>query len=66
MFTKTSAIRYCVAQDQMSSIKSAASIQHMSSGFPTGNNRVVEPEKMARDLKSRIKEVEGLYYLCSD
>ena len=28
-------------------------------------NRVVWPQKMARGLKFRIKEVEGLYYLCS-
>ena len=28
-------------------------------------NRAVQPLKMARGLKFRIKKVEGLYYLCS-
>ena len=28
-------------------------------------NRAVQPQKMARGLKFRIQEVEGLYYLCS-
>ena len=27
-------------------------------------NRVVELQQMARSLKFRIEEVEGLYYLC--
>ena len=31
-----------------------------------GTNRAVQPHKMARGLKFRITEVEGLYYLCSD
>ena len=29
-------------------------------------NRAVQLQKMARGLKIRIKEVEGLYYPCSD
>ena len=29
-------------------------------------NRAVQSQKMARGLKFRIKEVEGLYYLCSE
>ena len=29
-------------------------------------NQSVQPQKMARDLKFRVKEVEGLYYLCSE
>ena len=35
--------------------------------FPTRSdtNQAVQPHKMARGLKFRIKEVEGLYYLCS-
>ena len=35
-----------------------------SSGFPTRlhTNQAVRPHKMARGLKFRIKEVEGLYY----
>ena len=38
------------------------------SGFPTRShtNRAVQPQKMARGLKFRIQEVEGLYYLCSE
>ena len=28
-------------------------------------NRAVQPQKMARGLKFRIKKEEGLYYLCS-
>ena len=35
--------------------------------FPTWSdtNRAVQPQKMDRGLKFRIKEVEGLYYPCS-
>ena len=42
--------------------------KHRSSGFPTRSdtNYAVQPHKMARGLKFRIKEVEGLYYLCSE
>ena len=29
-------------------------------------NRAVQSHKMARGLKFRIQEVEGLYYLCSE
>ena len=29
-------------------------------------NQVVQLQKMARGLKFQIKEVEGLYYLCSE
>ena len=38
-----------------------------SSGFRTRSdtNWAVQPQKMARGLKFRIWEVEGLYYLCS-
>ena len=31
-----------------------------------GYNQTVEPQKMARDLKFRTYEVEGLYYPCSE
>ena len=36
--------------------------------FPmwTDTNEVVQLQKMARDLKFRIKKVEGLYYQCSE
>ena len=36
--------------------------------FPTRSdtNQAVQPKKMARGLKCRIYEVEGLYYLCSE
>ena len=42
-------------------------MRNWSSGFPiwSNTNRAVQPQKIARGLKSRIKEVEGLYYLCS-
>ena len=33
---------------------------------PTQTNRAVQPQKIARSLKFRIKEVEGLYYPCSE
>ena len=38
------------------------------SGFPTRShtNRAVQPQKMARGLKFRIYEVEGLFYPCSE
>ena len=29
-------------------------------------NQAVHPQKLARDLKFRIKKVERLYYLCSE
>ena len=29
-------------------------------------NRTVQPQNMARGLKFQIKEVEGLYYRCSE
>ena len=29
-------------------------------------NRAVQPQKMARGLKFRISELDGLYYLCSE
>ena len=29
-------------------------------------NRAVQSQKMVRDLKFRIEEVEGLYYPCSE
>ena len=36
--------------------------------FPTWSdtNKTVQPQKLARGLKFQIKEVEGLYYLCSE
>ena len=36
--------------------------------FPTWSktNQAVQLQKMARDLKFRIRKVEGLYYLCSE
>ena len=39
-----------------------------SSGFPTRSdtNRAEQLQKMARGLKFRIYEAEGLYYLCSE
>ena len=42
--------------------------KYRSSGFPTRSdtNRAVQPRKMARGLKFRIEEVEGLYYPCSE
>ena len=42
--------------------------QNQFSGFTTrsNTNQAVQPQKMARGLKLRIYEVEGLYYLCSE
>ena len=36
--------------------------------FPTRSdtNQAVQPQQIARGLKFRIKEVEGLYYQCSE
>ena len=50
------------------SIIGAASWDNLSSGFParSGTSRAVQPLKMARGLKFRIKMVVGLYYLCSE
>ena len=43
-------------------------LRKWSSGFQTRSNTNwdAQPQKMARDLKFRICEVEGLYYLCSE
>ena len=43
-------------------------IFHGLRGFPTRSdaNRAEELQKMARGLKFRIYEAEGLYYLCSE
>ena len=37
-------------------------------GFPTRSdtNRTVQPQKMARGLKFRLYEEEGLHYICSE
>ena len=32
----------------------------------SNKNQAVQPQKMARGLKFPVKEVEGLYYLCSE
>ena len=47
--------------------KTAASREYMSSGFLTRSNTnwVVQSQNMARGLKFRIYNVEGLCYLCS-
>ena len=39
-----------------------------ASGFSTRSvtNQAVQPQKLARSLKFRIKKVEGLYYPCSE
>ena len=29
-------------------------------------NQAVQPHRMARSLKFRIKEVQGMFYLCSE
>ena len=34
--------------------------------YRSHTNRAVQPQKMARGLKFRIQDVEGLYYLCSE
>ena len=41
--------------------------ENLCPGFPSRSdtNRAVQPQKMTRHLKFRIKEVEGLCYLCS-
>ena len=45
-----------------------ASWENLFSGYPTRSDtkRAVQPQKMARGLKFPIKEVEGLYYACSE
>ena len=45
-----------------------AARKKLSLGFATRSNinRAVQPQKMARGLKFRITEEEGLYYLCSE
>ena len=49
-------------------IKWASSCENLSSAFPTRSdtNRAAQPLGLIRCLKFRIKEVEGLYYLCSE
>ena len=40
----------------------------LSSGFPTmsDTNLALQPQKMARNLKFKILEIEGLCFLCSE
>ena len=42
--------------------------ENLSLGFPTRSDtkRALQPQKMARGLRFQIKEVEGMYYLCSE
>ena len=42
--------------------------ENLSSGFPTrfDTKQAVQIQKMVRDLKFWSKEVEGLYYPCSE
>ena len=49
-------------------ITPTSSRENQSLGFPirSDTNRAVQPQKMARCLKFQIKEVEGLYYPCSE
>ena len=48
--------------------KRAMSRENLSLGFSTRSNTslAVKPQKMARKLKLRIWELDGLYYLCSE
>ena len=48
--------------------KLASLWENKASGFPTRchTEQAVEPHKIATGLKFCIKEVEGLYYLCSE
>ena len=46
------------------SIILAASLQTLFS-TRSDTDRAIQPQKIARGLEFRIKEVEGLYYLCS-
>ena len=49
-------------------IKRASLWESRSSGFPTRSdtNRAVQPQKIVRGLKFRIKEVGGFFYLSSE
>ena len=48
--------------------KGVVSRENIFSEFPTrsNTNRAVQPQKMVRDLKFRILEEKGLYYLFSE
>ena len=43
-------------------------MRNLSLGLPTkfDTNQTVQPQKMARSFKFRIKEVKGVYCLCSE
>ena len=43
-------------------------VNTMSLEFPTRSdrNQAVKPQSMIRDLKFRLREVEKLFYLCSE
>ena len=49
-------------------VKMSLVVRKPDSGFPTRSdtNQAVQPQKRARGLKFQIKEVEGLYYRCSE
>ena len=46
----------------------ASGRETLSSGFRTRSdtNRTVQIQKIVKDLKYRIQEVEGLYHLCRE
>ena len=59
---------YCKSPFNVSFFLSEPSRENLPSGFSTRSdtNWAMQPQKMARGLKFWIKEVEGLYYLCSE
>ena len=59
---------FCPRKRFFAPVIGAGSRENLSSGIPTWSdtNWAVQPLKKVRSLKCRIKEVEGLYYLCSE
>ena len=68
MLPGTSAAELLVAYSEISVSCEPLHVKNTSSGFPTrsSSNSAVQPQKMARGLKFQNKEVDGLYYLCSE
>ena len=54
---------YCHRRPSLGTNIIASRRNKMRASARSDTNRAVQPQKIARDLKFRFKEVEGLYYV---
>ena len=66
--TQTKQTKISKEEPQWGASIGASLWENWSSGFSTGSdtNWAVQPQKMSRGMKFRIKEIEGFYYPCSE